>query len=134
MNIKIPQQFAMDPEVSEVYRQYKNLQKEFKETHKTLDKLQGSTLSPGDLKKEITQLEEEKHQLHDKIENLKRKTQGMDGFEKLLKVTSLFAAGARDGGEERRKDGRATSPVGRSQQAIPRHFAQVDRAEAEHGK
>eukprot|EP00944_MAST-04C_sp_MAST-4C-sp1_P002948 g2948.t1 len=90
MNIKIPQQFAMDPEVSEVYRQYKNLQKDFKETHKTLDKLQGSTLSPGDLKKEITQLEEEKHQLHDKIENLKRKTQGMDGFEELLKVTSLL--------------------------------------------
>ena len=66
------------------------MQKDFKETHKTLDKLQGSTLSPGDLKKEITQLEEEKHQLHDKIENLKRKTQGMDGFEELLKVTSLL--------------------------------------------
>ena len=59
MNIKIPQQFAMDPEVSEVYQQYKILQKDFKDTHKTLDKLQGSTLSPGDLKKEITQLEEE---------------------------------------------------------------------------
>ena len=90
MNIKIPQQFAMDPEVSEVYQQYKILQKDFKVTHKTLDKLQGSTLSPGDLKKEITQLEEEKHQLHDKIENLKRKTQGMDGFEELLKVTSAL--------------------------------------------
>ena len=35
-------------------------------------------------------MEEEKHQLHDKIENLKRKTQGMDGFEELLKVTSLL--------------------------------------------
>ena len=90
VTIKVPQQFAMDPEVAQVFAQYRELQKEFKETHKTLDRLQGSSLSPGDLKKEITQLEEEKHQLHDKIENLRRKTQGMDGFADLLKVTSAL--------------------------------------------
>ena len=90
MTIKIPQQFALDPQVAEVFGQYKELQKEFKDVHKTLDRLQGSSLSPGDLKKEITQLEEEKHQLHDKIENLQRKTNGMEGFEELLKVTSAL--------------------------------------------
>lgn len=48
----------------------------------------GNSFNPADLKREITQLEEEKTQLTEKISTLQRKTVGMDGFSDLLEATS----------------------------------------------
>jgi intraflagellar transport protein 81 len=90
VNIEVPQQFMLNSDVSNVYNQYKSLRSEFAETHKTVDRLRQNSLAPGELRKEIVQLEEEKHQLVDKIDSLKRKTNDMRGFEHLLKVTSAL--------------------------------------------
>jgi len=90
VNIEVPQQFMLNPDVSNVYNQYKRARQEFAETHKTVDRLRQNSLAPGELRKEIVQLEEEKHQLVDKIDTLKRKTSEMRGFENLLKVTSAL--------------------------------------------
>ena len=90
VNIEVPQQFMLNGDVSNVYNQYKRLRAEFAETHKTVDRLRQNSLAPGELRKEIVQLEEEKHQLVDKIDSLKRKTTDMRGFENLLKVTSAL--------------------------------------------
>lgn len=61
---------------------YKTLQGEFRETHKVFDKakvgggsgLSGPTPTPSELRKEITQLEDERTQLVEKIAGLKKKT------------------------------------------------------------
>lgn len=90
--------------MQDVHQQYKVLQEEFKETHRTVDRLvrrgpttkhanqtgctqhhhsppsslqRGNNFNPGELKREITQLEEEKLQLTEKISTLKRKTTGV---------------------------------------------------------
>ena len=90
VNIEVPDQFMLNADVSNVYTQYTRVRAEFAETHKSVDKLRQNSLQPGELRKEIVQLGEEKHQLVDKIETLKRKTNDMRGFEKLLKVTSAL--------------------------------------------
>ena len=90
VNIEVPQQFMLNPDVASVYQQYKRMRQEFAETHKKVDRLRQSSLAPGELRKEIVQLEEEKHQLLDKIDKLKDKTKGMRGFNELLKVTSAL--------------------------------------------
>ena len=90
VNIDVPQQFMLNADVASVYQQYKRMRQEFAEHHKTVDRLRQSSLAPGELRKEIVQLEEEKHQLVDKIDKLKGKTKSMRGFDALLKVTSAL--------------------------------------------
>lgn len=90
MSIDVPPQFQQDETMQEMMQHYKELQDEFKETHKTADRLKSSTLAPNDLRKEITQLTEERTQLSEKIKGLQRKTSGMAGFKELLDATSAL--------------------------------------------
>lgn len=89
-NVEIPPAFLHDETIQEVYQHYKSLQGEFKETHKSLEQLRHNTMQPGELKREIFQLEEEKSQLLEKISSLERKTANMQGFEELYQVTSAL--------------------------------------------
>jgi len=86
----IPPAFLHDEVIQEVYQHYKGLQREFKEAHKSVEALRHNTMQPGELKREITQLEEEKTQLLEKIANLERKTESMPGFAELYEVTSAL--------------------------------------------
>mmetsp|Transcript_15452 Transcript_15452/g.36457 ORF Transcript_15452/g.36457 Transcript_15452/m.36457 type:complete len:703 (+) Transcript_15452:162-2270(+) len=90
VSIEIPPEFAHEEAVQELYMHYKELQDQFKEVHKTADKMRGSKLAPGELKREIDQLEAERSQLNEKISQLKRKTAGTSGFEELLAATSAL--------------------------------------------
>ncbi len=92
-----------------MYQQYKQLQVEFRETHKQLEaqvhaaavtwtriahplclQKKGSKASPAQLRSSITQLEEERRQLIEKIEGLKKRTSEVDGFTPLLRATSAL--------------------------------------------
>lgn len=90
VNVEIPSAFLHDEAIQDVYQHYKQLQREFKETHKAVESLRHNTMQPGELKREIAQLEEEKGQLIEKINNLKRKTEDMPGFKELYDVTSAL--------------------------------------------
>ncbi len=57
-----------------MYEHYKQLQNEFKTVHKQVEQVRTSKIRPGELRKEIAQLEEESHQLSEKIGLLKKKT------------------------------------------------------------
>jgi hypothetical protein len=59
---------------------------EFKEVHKAADKVQSSGARPADLKAEITQLEQERTQLENKIRRMKKEAQNDDNFDDMLKV------------------------------------------------
>ena len=67
VNIEVPQQFMLNPDVASVYQQYKQMRQEFAEHHTTVDRLRQSSLAPGELRKEIVQLEEENTSLSTKL-------------------------------------------------------------------
>ena len=61
-------------DVKETHQVYIKLKQQFTVFHKAVEKLRKSEKQPGELKHEITQLEEERAQLKDKIKSLKAKT------------------------------------------------------------
>jgi intraflagellar transport protein 81 len=72
--LAIPDEFLMDDEMRETFQVYKDLQAEFQATHMNVEGLRSESMNPGDLKKEITQLEQEKEQLLTKINLFKTKS------------------------------------------------------------
>ncbi|GMG17691.1 unnamed protein product [Phytophthora fragariaefolia] len=73
-----------------MYEHYQQLQNQFKVVHKEVDQLRASKSRPGELRREISQLEEESQQLTEKIANLKKKTTSDPGFQELLAATSAL--------------------------------------------
>ena len=84
MNVEIPEHMFADEEMSEVYQQLKDLQEEFKETHKTSEKFKSQLISPTEIKKAIMQMEEVKTMLELKVEGLASKLQGTERFDDML--------------------------------------------------
>jgi len=56
--------------------------------HKAVDKLRQESTRPGEVKQEVTTLEDERKQLSLKIERLKKQTSDEPGFAPLLEATS----------------------------------------------
>jgi intraflagellar transport protein 81 len=108
VSVEIPPAYLHDESVQQVYQQYKALQHEFKSNHKALEKLRQSTLAPGELKKEIVQLEKEQQQLKEKTGDLQRTTEHMPGFHELFKVTSALRREQEEEGklQDRRREQR----------------------------
>lgn len=90
VNIEVPEEMFADEVVVEVFQQYKELQAQFKETHKIADKLRSNRFEPGEIKREIQQLEEEKEQLNTKITKIKQRVQNVESFDQLFEVTSAL--------------------------------------------
>ena len=77
----------MEPDIQKVLVTYKELQAEFTAVHQNVEQLRSESMSPGELKKEITQLEAEKEQLLTKINTFKDSNTDPD-FKELLNATS----------------------------------------------
>ncbi|DAZ95015.1 TPA: hypothetical protein N0F65_003641 [Lagenidium giganteum] len=88
--LSVPQEYFGNETLNNMYEHYKQLQEQFKAVHKEIDQLRNSKTRPGELRKEISQLEEESHQLQEKIANLKKKTQSESGFKDILEATSAL--------------------------------------------
>lgn len=73
--------------MQETFQAYKDLQAEFQATHQNVDQMRQESMNPTELKKEITQLEQEKDQLLTKINLFKNKSNKED-FQALLEATS----------------------------------------------
>merc|ERR1719181_805786 len=87
VNVEVPEHMFADEEVVEVYQNYKDLQEEFKEVHKTSEKYKSQLISPHEIKKAIMQMEEDKGMLAQKVESLKAKLEGVDRFDDMLDAT-----------------------------------------------
>jgi intraflagellar transport protein 81 len=87
VNVEVPEHMFTDEEVVEVYQNYKDLQEEFKEVHKTSDKYKSQLISPNEIKKAIMQMEEDKGMLEQKVENLKTKLADHERFEEMFEAT-----------------------------------------------
>jgi intraflagellar transport protein 81 len=87
MPLDVPSEFLNEDLIIELSQSLKEMQIDFKEVHKAVDLLRGSGTKPGELKAEITQLEQERTQLQAKIQRMKKdaKNEGSN-FEEMLKV------------------------------------------------
>ena len=77
--VDVPPEFQHDEGLSALLGELRALQGEFKETHKALERATvgpngEARTTPGELKREIAQLEDERGQLIEKIAALKKKT------------------------------------------------------------
>ncbi|KAJ8561653.1 hypothetical protein ON010_g8028 [Phytophthora cinnamomi] len=88
--LNVPQEYFGDGSLNAMYEHYQQLQNQFKAVHKEVDQLRASKSRPGELRREISQLEEESQQLTEKIANLKKKTTSDPGFQELLAATSAL--------------------------------------------
>jgi len=86
VNIDVPDHMFTDEEVVEVFQNYKDLQEEFKEVHKTSEKYKSQLISPHEIKKAIMQMEEDKGQLAQKVESLKGKLDSIENFDDMLQA------------------------------------------------
>jgi intraflagellar transport protein 81 len=121
--VEVPAEFQHDEAVSSLLAEYKALQGDFKNTHKGLERAQGgSKATPGELKKEISQLEDERGQLIEKIAALKKKTGEIKGFGPQLEATSSLRKEQEEEGRlaERMQEQRA------SLAAAERRYAEVN--------
>ena len=76
--LAIPDEFLVDDEMRDTFQIYKDLQAEFQATHMNVEGLRSESMNPTDLKKEISQLEQEKEQLLTKINLFKTKSNKQD--------------------------------------------------------
>ena len=70
-----------------MYQQLKDLQEEFKETHKASEKFKSQLISPTEIKKAIMQMEEDKSMLEQKVEGLANKLHGTERFDEMLEAS-----------------------------------------------
>ena len=66
VSLAIPEELLMDEEIRETMQVYKDLQAEFTAVHQNLEMIRSESMSPEQLKKEITQLESEKRATYHK--------------------------------------------------------------------
>jgi len=71
--IEVPEEMFADTTVVGLYQEYKALQAEFKEIHKTIDRERLGSLKPSELEAEIEQLTQEREQLQAKLAGLKER-------------------------------------------------------------
>ena len=138
---EVPDEVAHDESVAEMLAQYRELQLEFKEVHKLLDRMTagaqggrgggggGVTIAPTpqELRREMQQLEEERGQLVEKVAGLRKKTSEIRGFAPLLEATSSLRKEQEEEGKlrERMHEQRANL------QAAERRYADANRRLAE---
>nr|KAG5694660.1 hypothetical protein BaRGS_003938 [Batillaria attramentaria] len=78
LKIDVPAEIMQDEEINGIYMQYEELMEQFKELHKQSTQLASSGFNTAEIRKDITNMEEEKEQLIKRIERLRRKIQHLE--------------------------------------------------------
>jgi len=85
--LAIPDEFLVDEDMRATQDEYRDLQAEFQAVHQGVESVRNESMNPTDLKKEISQLEQEREQLLTKI-NLFKNKGNSEEFQQLLQATS----------------------------------------------
>merc|ERR1711920_152975 len=80
MNFEVPEEFLREEKVYEIYQSYKELQSQFKATHAHVEQERQGRMNPTDLQREVAQLDSEREQLDQKIQQLKLRSDKDEGF------------------------------------------------------
>lgn len=89
--LDVPAEFMGEQLVVELSQRLKEMQAEFKEIHKAVEQVRASGTKPAELKNEIAQLEQEKIQLQNKLQRMRKDFKGDEtSFQEMLNVTSIL--------------------------------------------
>ena len=92
MPLEIPPEFQGDDLVYELSERLKEWQTQFKSVHKTHDQTKNTGLRPAEYKNEILHLEQERTQLSQKIQRLKKEAETDEPyFRDMLKASNIHA-------------------------------------------
>lgn len=84
-------EYMGDDLIIELLQRLKEMQAEFKDVHKNIDRLRATASRPGELKTQISRLELEKGQLQKKIQKMKKDSHHDEAyFQDMLKATSAL--------------------------------------------
>ena len=87
MPVEVPSEFQGEPLIIDLLARLKDMQADFKEIHKAVDQVRSMGARPVELKAEISQLENERIQLQNKISRMKKDSHGDEQyFQEMLKV------------------------------------------------
>jgi len=88
MPVDVPPDFQGEALILDLVSRLRDMQGEFKEVHKVFDQVRSNGARPVELKAEISQLENERIQLQNKISRMKKDTHGDEQyFQEMLKVS-----------------------------------------------
>ena len=90
MSLDIPEEITGDEEIKKLQQFNKDSQAEFQVIHQQLEQAKKESMNPAELKKDLTQLEQEKEQLVIKINAKGKLAMGNAEFQGLLEVTNLL--------------------------------------------
>ena len=90
MPVDISAEYLGDELISELSNTLKELRADFKEVHKVADQNKGTGMKPAEIKAEIAQLEQERTQLNNKIQKLKKECGDEKYFREILKVLHMI--------------------------------------------
>jgi intraflagellar transport protein 81 len=90
VSVYVPDEFLMEPDMSDLFQNYKELQAQFQVIHSEVEQQRAQAMPPHDLKLEIDQLEAERGQLNAKIAQFRTKFARDEEFQELLQATSAL--------------------------------------------
>ncbi|XP_041356765.1 intraflagellar transport protein 81 homolog [Gigantopelta aegis] len=86
VKIEVPPDVMQDDEVISIYSQYEELMDQFKDLHKQADNLKASGFNTTEIRKDISNMEDEKEQLLKRIERLRRKVESHPNSTQMMNV------------------------------------------------
>ncbi|KAK2557485.1 Intraflagellar transport protein 81-like protein [Acropora cervicornis] len=86
VKVEIPPDQLADQELYELHESYVEMMEQFKEQHKTVEQLRTSGFSTGEIKKDISNMEDEKEQLHRRIDRMQKKVENVRNYDKMLQA------------------------------------------------
>ncbi|XP_063967113.1 intraflagellar transport protein 81 homolog [Lytechinus pictus] len=90
VKIEVPGEILQEEAVMDTYAQYEALVDGFMELHRTSETLKTSGFSTTEIKKDISQMEDEKDQLTKRIERLKKKVETVPNYEHMMSIARNF--------------------------------------------
>ncbi|XP_038049933.1 intraflagellar transport protein 81 homolog [Patiria miniata] len=90
VKIEVPPEIMQDDQVADTYGQYTEMVGQFKELHKESESLKTSGFSTVEIRRDITQMEEEKEQIVKRIERLKKRVETVKNYERMLEIARNF--------------------------------------------
>ncbi|XP_041483124.1 intraflagellar transport protein 81 homolog [Lytechinus variegatus] len=90
VKIEVPGEILQEEAVMDTYTQYEALVDGFMELHRTSETLKTSGFSTTEIKKDISQMEDEKDQLTKRIERLKKKVETVPNYEHMMSIARNF--------------------------------------------
>lgn len=124
VKIDVPAEIGAEDEMTGIFNQYEELMDQFKDLHRQSEQLRNSGFNTGEIRKDITNMEEEKEQLIKRIERLRRKVESHPNSQKMMTVAKNLRV-------ERDREKRLAQQKQEQQQSISHLDQRIKRLEVQ---